>query len=232
MLTAEMIAELPVPVRRSLERSGVVGLPIPQQVEVTQTGAIQSSPESKWLDFTARETYSLDPPSFTWDARFKIAGIRVGRATDSFADGRGGMRVRLLGLMTVVDETGPEIDQGSLVRWLNETMWFPAVWATDVISWEAIDDRCARGRVQVGDLAVDAEFHFDDEGRLVNFHALRYRADGDDLTLTPWSTPISSHGSFHGVELPVGGTAAWALDEGDFHYIRIEATDVRYLTSA
>ena len=31
----------------------------------------------------------------------------------------------------IVDATGREMDQGSVMRWFNETMWFPAVWATD-----------------------------------------------------------------------------------------------------
>ncbi len=226
MLTPEMTNALPSPVRRSLERSGVVGLPIPDTVEVTQTGAIRSSPDSKWLEFTAKETYTLDPPSFTWDARFKIAGIRVGRATDSFVDGTGSMLVRLLGLMTVVDESGPAIDQGSLMRWLNETMWFPSVWATDVITWVPIDDNRARGRVDVEGLGVEAEFEFDDEGRLIDFHALRHNAD--EGVPIPWSTPIAGHATYHDVELPSGGSAVWKLDEGAFEYITIEATDVRY----
>ena len=41
-----------------------------------------------------------------------------------------------------------------MMRWLNETMWFPAVWTTEVISWESVDDRVAIGSVTVGDAVV------------------------------------------------------------------------------
>jgi hypothetical protein len=140
------------------------------------------------------------------------------------------MNVRLLGAFTVVDETGPEMDQGTVLRWLNETMWFPAVWATDTISWEPIDDSAAIGSISVGDLSVQAEFLFDEDGRLVDFRADRYYVDGSHALLTPWSTPLDSYGHFEGLELPLSGRAVWALPDGDLEYIQIRVTDIRYST--
>ena len=138
------------------------------------------------------------------------------------------MHVKLLGAISVVDADGPEIDQGSLLRWLNETMWFPACWATDVISWQPLDGDSAIGSVTVGDLTVSARFVFAD-GRLVNFHADRYRDLGDGKAeLTPWSTPLDEHGPLGGLDLPIGGRGVWTLPEGDFEYIEIRATGVEY----
>ena len=71
----EMIAELPPPVRRSLRRAGVVGRAIPTGVVVRQQGRIRTSAESKWLNFTARETYSTDRPGFLWKAALKITSL-------------------------------------------------------------------------------------------------------------------------------------------------------------
>ena len=220
--------DLPEPVRRSLLGSGALRQRLPVSVDVRQRGTIRTDADSKWLPFTAKERYSLSPPSFVWDATLKIAGVGLGRARDAFEDGHGSMRVRLLGVFTVVDETGPEMDQGSLMRWLNETMWFPAVWATDTITWTPIDDQRARGSVTVGDLTATAEFHFDDRGRLVDFVAERHRDTDDGFIMTRWSTPITDHADFHGIELPASGSAVWHLEDGDFEYIRIEATDVGY----
>ena len=227
-VTLEMIAGLPSPVQRSLHRSGLVGSEVPATVTVRQKGQIRTGADVRWLRFTAVEEYDLDPPGFDWKASLKIGGLTVGRAIDSLRDGHGRMHVRLLGLSTVVNATGPEIDQGSLMRWLNETMWFPAVWATDVISWEEIDGVSASGSVRVGGLTVGAEFRFDDEGRLVDFRADRYRDAESGYEMTPWSTPLTEHTRFNGIELPSSGSAVWSLDDGDFEYIQIQVTDVRY----
>jgi len=225
----EMIEQLPAPVRRSLQRSGVVGTEIPSSVVVRQRGRIRTDEDARWLRFSALQEYQVDPPGFVWKASLKIGGITVGRAIDTLAHGRGHMKVRLLGAFTVVDEAGPELDQGTLLRWLNETMWFPAVWATDAISWQPIDDTSARASVTVGDLTVDAVFVFDDEGRLVDCRANRYFVDSERTFMAPWSTPLSDHMTFGDVDLPSSGSAVWSLDEGDLEYIQIEVTDVHYV---
>ena len=206
-------------------------MPVPEAVVVRQRGKIRTDRGGRWLPFTATEHYTLDPPTFEWNASLKIAGIGVGRAVDALQDGHGSMQVRVLGLFKVVDATGPGIDQGSLMRWLNETMWFPAVWATDVMSWEPVDDRRARGSVTVGGLGAQAEFDFDARGRLVDFRAIRERNAGGTSTPTAWSTPISGYARFSGLELPSAGSAIWGLDEGDFEYITIEVLDVQYSTN-
>lgn len=228
LVDAARIGELPSPVQRSLRRSGIVGSEVPTSVIVRQDGEIRTDTDARWLRFTAVEEYQLDPPGFDWSASLKIAGLTLGRATDSLKDGHGRMHVRLLGLFTVVDATGPEMDQGTLMRWLNETMWFPAVWATDVISWESIDESSATGSVRVGDLAASAEFRFDHDGRLVDFRADRYRDVESGFVMTPWSTPLTEHTRFNGFELPSYGSAVWHLQDGPFEYIRIRVTDVRY----
>ena len=230
LVDEEKIAGLPGPVQRSLRRCGVVGREVPSSVVVRQEGRIRTASDARWLRFEASEEYQLDPPGFVWNAALKIAGLTLGRARDSLSAGRGHMNVRLLGTFTVVDETGPEMDQGALVRWLNESMWFPAVWATDTISWEPIDDTSALGSISVGDLSVHAEFLFDEEGRLFDFRADRFYLDGSEALLTPWSTPVDGYGQFGGLELPSSGRAVWALPDGDLDYIEIRVTDVRYST--
>lgn len=222
------IESLPKPVQRCLRQSGVVGTTVPSRVRVTQVGRIRTSEASKWLRFRSRETYEVDRPGFEWRAALKIGPITAGRVTDSFSDGAGRMKVKLLGLIDVVDAAGPGIDQGSLLRWLNETMWFPASWVTDVIRWTPADDDSAIGAVTVGDLTVSARFVFSD-GRLVDFHADRHRDLGDgDSELTPWSTPIREHANLADLELPAYGAGVWTLPDGDFEYIQIRATEVEY----
>lgn len=223
------IRGLPAPVQRSLRTSGAMGTEIPTRVVVRQDGRIRTSEDARWLPFTAVEEYDLDPPGFVWKASLKMGGLTVGRATDTLADSHGHMTVKLLGVFTVVDQSGPELDQGVLLRWLNETMWFPAVWATDTIAWQPIDDVSARASVTVGDRTVDAVFVFDDEGRLVDCKADRYFVDSERTLLAPWSTPLTHHRSFSGVEVPASGSAVWTLPEGDLEYIQISVTDVRYL---
>ena len=163
-VTDQSLEPLPAPVARSLRRSGVIGRPIPSTVDLRQVGEILL--RDRWFPFTAAESYRVDTPAFEWRGTVGMFGLPLAKARDTLADGRGRMHVRLLGLKTVVDESGPEMDQGSLMRWLNETMWFPHVWATPLISWTSIDGNSAGGSVTAGATTAEAEFVFDDDGRL------------------------------------------------------------------
>ena len=225
-ITGDRIRGLPAPVRRSLLRSGVVGRQVPARPDLRQRG--QMLLRGRWLPFTAAESYTLDPPGFTWNGTVRMAGIPRTRARDSLTGGRGGMRVRLLGLFTVVDESGPAMDQGALMRWLNETMWFPQVWVTDLITWEPGHDTSALGTVTAGDTAAAAEFRFDPEGRLIDFRGDRYRVTDSGSGLVPWSTPLSAHGRFDGIEVPTRGHAVWELPDGDEQDLRLEVTGLRF----
>ena len=228
VLDASRLEGLPAPVRRCLERSGVVGQPVPSGVTVRQEGQLRSSADRKWLRFTAHEVYAVDTPEFIWTAGLKIGGLTAGRATDSLENGVGRMRVKLLGLFTPVDATGPEMDRASLLRWLNETMWFPAIWASDLIQWDAIDDRSAQASVTAAGITQAGTFVFDEEGRLEDFRADRERDTGNGFEMTPWSTPLTGYDVFNGVELPSQGAGVWSLPDGDFEYIQLNVTDVEY----
>lgn len=227
-LLEEDLADLPEPVQRSLRRTGAIGRDIPKLVTIRQQGRIRSSIATRWLRFKATQTYDVAAPGFRWDARLKVAGVTVGRAIDVLEAGKGGMRVRLLGLLKVLDASGPEIDQGSLLRWLQESMFFPAVWATPLITWEPVDDRRAVATVSAGAQTVNGEFRFDAEGRLVDFYADRYRTTDDGYQLTGWSTPLQDHRRCNGLEVPGGGAGVWHLEDGEFEYVQIRLTKLAY----
>jgi hypothetical protein len=54
IITSEMLAGLPEPVRRYLEFSGVLGKPFVRSAIVKQTGKIRQGPEKPWMHFRAR----------------------------------------------------------------------------------------------------------------------------------------------------------------------------------
>ena len=215
---------LPEPVRRWLRWSGVVGTAIPASVWLRQTGELRLG--NSWHRFTAEETYTTDPPGFVWAATMPMApGVTViGR--DRYADGEGSIKMRLLGSVPVANDSGPEMDRGALLRYLNEIMWFPAAALSPFIAWEPIDGSSARATITHGGASAPAEFTFDAEGRLTNMVAMRFdREAGREL---PWSTPITDYGVFGGIRVPVAGEAVYARGEGDVPYIRLRVTDIAH----
>ncbi len=51
---------------------------------------------------------------------------------------------KMAGLFTLFDVRGEELDQGAMLRYLSEMIWFPIAFLGDNITWQEIDERSAQ----------------------------------------------------------------------------------------
>jgi len=228
VVTEEMLADLPDPVRRYLRYTGVVGRPFPGTIWLRQKGTMRLGP--RWLPFDAEEHYSVRPPGFVWAGTARAGRFPVARARDIYAEGHGRLSVKVASLWPVVDASGEQMDQAEMLRYLAEMIWFPAAFLAGNISFEPVHDSSARVTLTDHGRTATATMFFDTQGRLTAFVAKRYRAPGASDPVT-WSTPITGYGQFEGLRLPAGGPAVWKLPGGDFAYIEVAVTELRYDTA-
>ncbi len=120
------------------------------------------------------------------------------------------------------------MDQGTLLRYLNEMMWFPTAYLDDYIQWESIDSHSARATITVEGLSAFAILYFNERGEMTDFVAERYMSVGDEYSLETWSTPIEEYREMNGIMVPTKGEALWKLSSGDFSYIKLEIIDIEY----
>ena len=224
----EDLADLPEPIQRWLRCSGVVGMTLPAVVRLRQAGRFRQAPDAPWRPFTAWQVYTTDPPGFVWAADVRIAPLISIRVLDRSIGGAGYSEVSLLGLVRLAQAHGPEIDAAILQRYLDETMWFPAAVLDPAITWEAVDANRARATLHAGGQRSSGTFVIDDEGRFVTMTADRYRTVGDRFILTPWRTPVSAYGAFHGVRVPIEGEGIWRLESADSTYIELRVDRLTY----
>ncbi len=227
-ITEGDLAGLPEPAQRYLRHSGIVGRPPVRYARIHQRARFRMAADRPWMPTTAVEYYAVDAPGFVWQATARMKGAPI-HVRDYFLAGVGGVTVRPLSLFKIEYEAGPEINQGAMVRYLNEMMWFPSAFLGPGVRWEPVDDGSARVLLTVGELEATAVMSFDDAGRLTNFHAPRYWENNGAFVLKDWSTPITRYGEFDGLQLPAAGHAVWHLDDGDFTYIEdLELLDIEY----
>ena len=227
-VTAEMLTGLPEPVQRYMAYTGVVGKAWIESVRLQQRGRFRTGPARSWLDMTAEQHYTTDPPFFLWKANFKIAGFPLIRARDRYESGHAHMFGKIAGLFTIFDVRGEKLDQGAMLRYLSEMIWFPAAFLGENISWKSVDELSARVTLSDHGKEVSGILHFDAEGKFRNFTTQRYREVDGDFSLDPWSTPIIEYGERAGLMLPVRGTAVWNLDSGDLTYADLQITEIEY----
>jgi hypothetical protein len=228
LVTDTMLEGLPDPVRRYLRYTGVVGKPLARTVHLKQHGAMRPNAEGAWMPLDAEQFYSVQPPGFVWSGTVQLGPLPLASARDRYADGKGSMLIRAGGIYPIVDAIGEEMDQGGLMRYLSEMVWFPSAFLGPNISFAPIDDRSARVTLTDHGRSVEGVLHVDEEGRVTDFVAQRNRMVGGRFELATWSTPMTEYGEFGGLKLPMRVKAIWKLLDGDLPYFDIAITELEY----
>jgi len=227
VVEARDLERLPPPVRRWLTAAGVVGHARAATARLRQRGQMRTGADKPWMPVVAEQYFSVDPPGFVWRVDGRMMRFLPIAGRDRYADGRGNMLIKLASIITVADGAGPEIDQGTLLRYLGEIVWFPSAALGDTITWEAIDDNSARATMRYAGVTGSIVFGFDDRDRLVSEAADRYMSTGGGAPrLERWVIPVTEWQRFGGIEIPSRGGAVWKLAGGDFDYYRWEIVDV------
>lgn len=126
--------------------------------------------------------------------------------------------------MPLADEHGSELAAAGLMRYLNETMWFPAALLGPNVTIAPVDDGSFQVSLTDRGETAKAVLFVDAEGRLTNFRASRYSAA--TRRLETWETPVGGYREIDGLNLPTTGFAVWKLASGDLDYIELEVTGI------
>jgi hypothetical protein len=137
------------------------------------------------------------------------------RIIDSFVDGSGAGKVLLLSAFEVAHDAGtPEMNSGSLHRFLAEAVWYPwALLPSDTLNWHGIDDRRALATLTVHGTQVSLEFRFAEGGEVEAIYSPgRWgRFDGAYAKI-PWEGHFSGHHRRNGLLVPLYGEVGWYRD--------------------
>ncbi|MFC2169526.1 DUF6544 family protein [Acidobacteriota bacterium] len=229
IVTEEDLVGLPEPVQRYLRHTQIIGKERIHSVRLKMKGQFRLKPEQRWFSLKAEEYYTTDPPALVWFGKISPLPLFPVTARDKYFSGKGNMRVKLLSLFPVADESGEEIDKAAIVRYLNEIFWFPTAYLGKNIKWTPVDENSARVSISDAGTAVSALCFFNENGELINFVADRAYVIGETKE---WHTPIHEYKEFNGIRVPFRGEALYKLSSGDFSYIKAEITNIEYNVSS
>lgn len=214
LVTDDALAALPAPVARYLRRAGVVGRPQVHNVRV-HFEATMYRPDGTPMESDAWQVEFADAPARFFFLRTRMFGVPV-RVLHDYADGEAHMRVRLAGVINLVDVAGEDLSRAETVTILNDLcIMSPSVLIDARFAWTPVDDTHASVTFTNGEHCVQATLVFDADGDLVDFisddrHALP--SDG-----TRWTTPLRHYATFDGRRVAREGDAIWHYPDGHRH---------------
>ncbi len=174
----------------------------------------------KWAPIKGEEYFTVQPPGFAWFGKTSLASGK-----DTYINGSGGMKIKLLSIIKLVDAKGEKFNQGELVRWLSETPWFPtALLPSQTISWEPLDENSAKVRLTDKNLTIAGAFFFNEKGQITKFKAERY----GESDLQEWICQYSDYREVEGMQIPFYAEASWISESEDSKYAKFKVTEVHY----
>ena len=230
ILTEEKINNLPPIVQKWLKNSGAIGKEMIRTVRLKQKGQMKMKPEQeKWYEANAEQYFTVDNPAFIWKVKVDMMPLMYFTGRDRFSDGKGNMLIKVLSLLNVVNALDSEkINQGTLQRYLGETIWFPPAIVSPYIKWEEIDSLSAKATMTYKGTSGSAVFTFNENGDFVKFSAMRYMGNEEKSPLKEWIITLSDYKVYDGIKIPVKGEATWKLENGDFTWYKLEVFNVEY----
>ena len=213
---------LPEPARRYLRRMRVVGRPRDRSFTARFRGEFRLRPGQRFMPCDAWQLNTAPVPTRLFAMRIDLAGVVPMFGTDTYRAGRGRMHGRLLALVPVADASGPEMDVGELVTWLNDAcMLAPSMLLIPAVRWTPVSDDAFDVTITDAAVTATARVVVDAAGWMVDFHTDdRYAALPGGLTRARWSTPIDGWLEHAGRPIPSRGRAVWHLADGDYEYAR------------
>jgi hypothetical protein len=225
------LERLPQPVQNWLQYSQVVGKERIVAARTKHDVTMRLKENQPWLKAQAEQYFRTDEPGFIWAVDIKMAPLVHIVGKDQYIDGRGNMLIKLLSLINVVNASGKEIDQGTLLRYLSEIMLVPTAALSDTIQWEGIDSNSAKATMSYKGVTASGVFTFNEKGEILNFVAQRYGDFEGGYRLETWCAEITEYKEFNGFKVASKGDIIWKLKTGDYHWYHFEVKEIEYNVS-
>ena len=222
------LEKIPPAVQKWLLHSQVVGKERVIAARTKQEISLRLKADQPWMKGEVEQYFRMAEPGFIWHADIQMAPLLHISGRDKYVDGHGKMLIKALSLVTVADGQGKEIDQGSLLRYLAEMMWFPAAALNNYIQWRELSDTSAEATMSYEGVTASGIFTFNEQGEALGFEAERYGEFDGEYRLETWACAIQEYQEFKGMMVPSQGDLIWKLDSGDFHWYHFKVKELEY----
>lgn len=231
LFSYDEIENLPEPVQRYFRNVLEEGQSYISNAELEHVGKFKTEKGQKWLDIKGKVFFTTHKPGFIWVGKVKpFLGIPV-TASDSYIGEKGEMKVKLLSLFTLSEESGEKMDQADLARWVLEAPWYPtALLPRENLEWESIDSSSAKLYFEDGDHTIEASFVFNEVGEITESVTERYWGGDENYKLVEWGGKYDDYRRINGVKVPTNIEVAWHFDSGVHKYANFVVSDLNYNT--
>jgi hypothetical protein len=168
------------------------------------------------MSFEAEHIVVPPATGFVWNARVRAAPLIHVRVRDALVQGTGSGHVSLLSAFTVsADADTPEMNSGSLHRYLAEAVWYPtALLPSATLRWTEIDATRSLATLTSHGVTVSLEFRFAETGEVTGIYTPgRWGTFPGGYRQVPWEGHFRDYRTRDGIFVPTEGDVGWYVDK-------------------
>ncbi len=212
---------LPEPVQRYFKHVLKNGQPYISYIRLKHDGQFKTDLKKDWVNISGEQYFTTQKPGFIWKGTTSMFVAR-----DSFISDKGGLTATLLSLVNVVNVQGDKYNQGELLRWLSESVWFPTnLLPSEKLNWTSIDSSSAKLSFKYNGLALYFIITFNEKGEISQMVTKRYM---DEKRLETWVIKAIKYEEKNEIIIPTEAEVFWRLKEGDFSYAKFKVQTIEY----
>ena len=212
---------LPEPVQRYFKHVLKDGQTCISSARLTHDGCFKPNLEKGWVTIIGEEYFTVYKPGFVWKGNTNLFTAR-----DMFIADKGRLVISLLSLIKIADAKGDTYNQGELLRWLSESVWFPTnLLPNDRLRWEAIDMHTAKLTFDYNGLSINLIVTINSLGEITEMESKRFMKEDK---LETWIVRPSNYTERNNVIIPNTAEALWRLESGDHCYAKFQLKALEY----
>lgn len=217
--STSMLAEVPAPARRYLERSIAPGTLLPHRLELDFSGHVQFGVHAKPLPLAGRRSVVVPGRGYLWLEGLVLSGFRR-HGVLYYLDGEGEVCWNIAGLWPdrAKRGTGANTTKAMRTRIMTHLLWTP--WAflpCRGARWEPLDDVSAKVHLSLDGVDLEMTFHVAPDGRLEKAVYPRWGAKTTDgsFAFFPFGLLPRGEKTFGGFTLPTPLDLVWCYGMPD-----------------
>lgn len=211
---------LPKPVQRYFKNVLKEGQPYISYIRLTHGGYFKTGSGKDWVKIQGEQYFTAENPGFLWKGKTTLF-----TAIDKYIKNEGALTVRLLSIFRIVNSRGEKINQGELLRWLGESVWFPTnLLPSEKLQWLPIDDSSAKLIYRHNDMEVFYIVTFNEKDEITQMETERYMNENFES----WVGTLKNYKEINGILIPTEIEALWKLDKGDYPYANFKINEIDY----
>ncbi len=173
------------------------------------------------MNIRGEQYFTTEKPGYIWKGATTMFTAR-----DMYIADKGRLMVSVFSLINIVDGKGGQYNQGELLRWLAEGIWFPTnLLPGEQLQWFPIDAQTAKFTFSYNDLSLFYIVTFNDNGEIKQLETKRYM---NKEKLETWIGKLTNYKEINGIIVPTTIEAIWRLEKGDFSYAKFNVKKIEY----